>query len=120
MEDNPAIRQSVIELMHDLLSVEVVAWSEDEKGSIDWLTNPKNGWDVAVVDMFLVQGNGLNVARSVQSRSSAQSVVVLTNYATPDIRIRCANFGVNAVFDKSKEIDEFAQFMHQVHEQLLN
>jgi DNA-binding NarL/FixJ family response regulator len=37
-------------------------------------------------------------------------VVVLSNYATPDIRRRCAEFGVDAVFDKSNEIDALVDF----------
>jgi len=35
---------------------------------------------------------------------------VLTNYATPDIRLRCTSLGVNAVFDKSNEIDALIDF----------
>ena len=33
-----------------------------------------------------------------------------SNYATPDIRKRCAQFGVDAVFDKSNEIDALIDF----------
>jgi len=35
---------------------------------------------------------------------------VLTNYATDDIRRRCAELGVDAVFDKSNEIDALIDF----------
>ena len=35
---------------------------------------------------------------------------MLTNYATPDIRLRCASLGVDAVFDKSNEIDALIDF----------
>ena len=38
------------------------------------------------------------------------SAVVLTNYATPDIRMRCAQLGVDAVFDKSNEIDALVDY----------
>jgi DNA-binding NarL/FixJ family response regulator len=34
-------------------------------------------------------------------------VVVLTNYATADIRQRSLALGADAVFDKSNELDEF-------------
>jgi hypothetical protein len=36
--------------------------------------------------------------------------VVLSNYATPDIRQRCAQFGADAVFDKSNEIDALVDY----------
>ncbi|CKS82859.1 Uncharacterised protein [Mycobacterium tuberculosis] len=48
--------------------------------------------------------------QACQARSPAQKVVVLSNYATPDIRRRCAEFGVDAVFDKSNEIDALVDF----------
>lgn len=34
-------------------------------------------------------------------------IIVLTNYATPDIRERCKALGAVALFDKSKELDSF-------------
>ena len=42
--------------------------------------------------------------------SPGQKMVVLSNYATPDIRMRCAQLGVDAVFDKSNEIDALVDY----------
>ena len=42
---------------------------------------------------------------------------MLSNYATPDIRKRCAQFGVDAVFDKSNEIDGLIDFCIEQSEQ---
>jgi len=50
------------------------------------------------------------VLQACTSRRANQKVVVLSNYATPDIRRRCAEFGVDAVFDKSNEIDALVDF----------
>jgi two-component system OmpR family response regulator len=38
----------------------------------------------------------------------------LTNYATPDIRKRCAQLGADAVFDKSNEIDALVEYCSQL------
>ena len=67
-------------------------------------------WELAIVDLFLKQGSGLGVLQACMSRRPDQKVVVLSNYATPDIRKRCAQFGVDAVFDKSNEIDALIDF----------
>ena len=40
-------------------------------------------------------------------------MVVLSNYATPDVRMRCAQLGVDAVFDKSNEIDALEDYCVQ-------
>ena len=37
-------------------------------------------------------------------------MVVLSNYATEDMRKRCAQLGADAVFDKSNEIDALVEY----------
>ena len=66
--------------------------------------------DLAIVDLFLKQGSGLGVLEAVQARASGQRVVVLSNYATPDMRKRCEQLGADAVFDKSNEIDALVDY----------
>ena len=70
-----------------------------------WLALHPQEWDLAIVDLFLKQGSGLGVLEAFQGRRGTQRVVVLSNYATADMRQRCAQLGADAVFDKSNEID---------------
>ena len=56
------------------------------------------------------QGSGLGVLAACRTRLPHQHMVVLSNYATPDIRMRCAQLGVDAVFDKSNEIDALIDY----------
>ena len=37
-------------------------------------------------------------------------MVVLSNYATPDMRRKCLELGADQVFDKSNEIDALIQY----------
>ncbi|MGQ2981223.1 MAG: response regulator, partial [Polaromonas sp.] len=67
-------------------------------------------WDLAIVDLFLKQGSGLGVLEACRNRKAQQKVIVLSNYATADIRKRCAQLGVDAVFDKSNEIDALINY----------
>ena len=60
--------------------------------------------------VFLKQGSGLGVLKACRERNPEQKVVVLTNYATPDIRVRCHQLGVDAVFDKSNDIEALIDF----------
>jgi hypothetical protein len=43
---------------------------------------------------------------------------VLSNYATPDIRRRCAALGADRVFDKSGELDELIAYCAELTEPL--
>ena len=47
---------------------------------------------------------GLTVVRACQQRNENQHVLVLTNYATAEIRKRCLDLGVDGIFDKSTEL----------------
>jgi two-component system OmpR family response regulator len=54
------------------------------------------------------------VLAGCRNSKSYQKVVVLTNYATPEIRRRATDLGADAVFDKSSELDGlFAYCMEQ-------
>lgn len=111
VEDNQTIRDNLIGTLEELARVEPVGWSETEDESKAWLTSEGMGrWDLLIVDLFLKQGSGLGVLQSCRDRSPSQHVVVLSNYATPDMRKRCAQLGVDAVFDKSNEIDALIDY----------
>lgn len=110
VEDNPTIRENLIATLEELANIEPVGTSDSENEGKAWLTDNPGQWDLAIVDLFLKQGSGLGVLAACRDRSPWQKVVVLSNYATADIRKRCTQLGVDAVFDKSNEIDALIDF----------
>ena len=66
-----------------------------------------------IIDIFLKAGSGLGVLQQARQHRYGRHLVVLSNYATPDIRARCAQLGVDAVFDKSNEIDALVDYCVQ-------
>lgn len=105
VEDNPIIREALTETVEDLLVASIVGWAATEQDACDQLTHLCDGWDVALVDLFLLQGSGLGVVRHLQDRDPHQKVYVVSNYATNDMRERAAQLGADAMFDKSTELD---------------
>jgi two-component system OmpR family response regulator len=110
VEDNATIRENLIGTLEELATIESVGAAETEDDGKAWLTDPTAQWDLAIVDLFLRQGSGLGVLAACRERKPHQRVVVLSNYATPDVRMRCAQLGVDAVFDKSNEIDALVDY----------
>ena len=102
--------QSLIATLEELGGVAPIGYAETEQQGSEWLTNHSASWDLAIVDLFLKQGSGLGVLKACRERNPEQKVVVLTNYATPDIRVRCHQLGVDAVFDKSNDIEALIDF----------
>ncbi|MBS0508520.1 MAG: response regulator [Proteobacteria bacterium] len=110
VEDNATIRDNLIDTLRELAQVHAVGSAETEDEGKAWLTAPGAQWDLAIVDLFLRQGSGLGVLAACRERLAGQKLVVLSNYATPDVRMRCAQLGVDAVFDKSNEIEALVDY----------
>lgn len=110
VEDNATIRDNLIATLEELVGIDAVGTAETENEARDWLRRQDQAWDLAIVDLFLKQGSGLGVLEACRNRNPRQKVIVLSNYATVDIRKRCAQLGVDAVFDKSNEIDALVDY----------
>ena len=110
VEDNATIRENLIGTLEELACIKALGWAETEDQARRWLGGHAQDWDLAIVDLFLKQGSGLGVLEACQGRRGVQRVVVLSNYATEDMRKRCAQLGADAVFDKSNEIDALVEF----------
>lgn len=113
IEDSAAIRSSLIPALEEFADVEVIATAETADQGIAALKAHADQWRIAIVDMLLKAGNGLQVLRAGRARRSDQYMIVLSNYATPDIRRKSSECGADAVFDKSTEIDQFLELCKQ-------
>lgn len=105
VEDSPVIRENLIAALEELVAVEVVGTADNEAAALYWLKQPRNGCDLVIVDIFLKSGSGLGVLSASADLPDATKLVVLSNYATPDMRRKCLELGADKVFDKSNEID---------------
>jgi DNA-binding NarL/FixJ family response regulator len=110
VEDSPVIRDSLVAALEELSPVKVVGCAADESAALDWLLDPPMPCDLVIIDIFLRSGSGLGVLQKLAGVPHPPKRVVLTNYATPDMRSKCRSLGANRVFDKSKEVDELIDY----------
>jgi DNA-binding NarL/FixJ family response regulator len=110
VEDSPVIRESLVAALEEMVPLRVVGQAEDAPSALRWLEDAHNKCDLVIIDIFLRLGSGMDVLRALHERRHSAQRVVLTNYATPDIRSRCAGLGASRVFDKSSEIDELVEY----------
>ncbi|MBL8302206.1 MAG: response regulator transcription factor [Ideonella sp.] len=114
VEDSPVIRENLIATLEELAPVEVVGTADSESVANYWLGRNASTCDLVIVDIFLKSGSGLGVLASAQVRGEGTKVVVLSNYATSDMRRKCLELGADRVFDKSNEIDALVNYcIHQ-------
>jgi DNA-binding NarL/FixJ family response regulator len=105
VEDSQVIRDNLIATLEELVPVEVVGHAEDEATAVQWLKRHDNDANLVIVDIFLKSGSGLGVLKVTHDMAGHRNVVVLSNFATQDIRRKCLELGADKVFDKSNEID---------------
>ena len=110
VEDSPIILDNLVATLEELADVKVVGAVPDEQSAIDWIRGANRSVDLIIVDIFLKSGSGLGVLRALQEAGVQARRVVLTNYATPDIRRRCAALGAARVFDKSGELEDLIDY----------
>lgn len=116
VEDNKVIYDNLVSTLQELANVEVIGHARNEIDAVNWLQQDgsNEGVDLMIVDIFLHTGSGLGVLKAAQDAHLRGRRVVLTNYATPDIRQRCTQLGADRVFDKSCELDDLITYCERI------
>lgn len=116
VEDSPVIRANLAEALEDLAPVQVIGYADNAAEACSALKGlqAQDGCDLVVVDVFLKSGSGLDVLRCLRDHAATAQRVVLTNYATAEIRTECLSLGAVEVFDKSRDIDALVDFCNRI------
>ncbi len=110
VEDSPVIRENLVATLEEMTPLRVVGTAEDEATAVRRLTDTSQPVDIAIIDIFLAQGSGMGVLKALLEAGTKVERVVLTNYATEDVRRHCMALGASKVFDKSGEIDALVEY----------
>ena len=113
VEDLQRMRGLLGELSASMGGFTVVAHASTEAEANLWLEEHPGGWDVAVIDLVLDEGAGMNVIRRCRNDPAGGRVVVFSSYATPGVRQHCLDLGADAVFDKG-ETAAFIQWFNDM------
>ena len=114
VEDNPVILKNLVDTLEELTDLKVIGTTSNEEDAVRALSSQGGSLDLVIVDVFLTSGSGLGVLKSAQQMALPARRVVLTNYATEDIRRRCTNLGADAVFDKSSELEDLIDYCEKM------
>ncbi|HVE55011.1 MAG TPA: response regulator [Ramlibacter sp.] len=109
VEDNAEIQENLVGALEELTCVKVVGGTATEEGAMQWLAT-HGDWDMLIIDLFLKGGSGMRLVQRVQRVRPEQKIIVFSNYVNASVRKRCAQLGVDAVFDKSTEIDALVDY----------
>lgn len=110
VEDNEVMREHLVSSLADEANIEWVGAAETEAEAKDWMERNPEGWDLAILDLFLREGTGAGVLRHCRARSEHQDVLVMTNYPISSLLTHCRLLGANAIYDKSTELGDLIAY----------
>lgn len=114
VEDNPTILTNLVSTLEELTDVRVVGSASSEASAVQALQQHAHELDLVIVDIFLSGGTGLGVLETAQAMALPAHRVVLSNFATPELRRRCLALGAAQVYDKSRDLDALLDYCDQL------
>lgn len=115
VEDSPALRQLLSGMIADISGIEIIGAVDAEDQALAALEQYHP--DVAIIDLELSQGSGLNVLRQIcaqPDRYHGLHAVVFSNHAHASVRERCRMLGASAFFDKTFQMDDLLDYLQGV------
>ena len=107
VDDSPAIRERLGELLAGLPGVEVVGHAASAAAAVAAIVDLRP--DTVLLDLELHGSNGLQVLRAVRPQMPHVAFIVLTNHVEPQYRRACSQAGAAYFLDKGREFDRVAE-----------
>ncbi len=99
--EDSAVMRAYLSVRLEQLDAEIVGSAETEEAAKVWIDANPDGWDLAVIDLFLLEGTGAGVIRYCRRHGLRQRIVVVTNHYITGIAKHCKHLGADRVFSKS-------------------
>src|SRR5262249_32277072 len=103
-DDSEIVRERLAYLLGDVEGLEIVGQAEDAVEAEDLAEALKP--DVAILDVRMPRGSGVDVLRAIKRDHPSAVVIMLTNFVDPEARALCLEQGADYFFDKSIEFDQ--------------
>ncbi|MBB1600790.1 response regulator [Variovorax sp. UMC13] len=102
VEDDHLLAAQLGQVIRAMEGAELVHAAVNDRDACDWIAAHPDGWDLALVDVFLAAGHGFKVLRQCADRSPRQRVVLMSSYTREPMRQRALEAGADAFFDKTE------------------
>ncbi len=111
-DDSPLIRERLAAVISDIENAELVGQAENVQDAVDGIRCLKP--DVAILDIRMPGGSGLQVLEQAKAGQSPPVVIMLTAFPLPPYRKRCEALGADYFFDKPTDFDRVAVVLKQL------
>jgi two-component system response regulator DesR len=118
VEDSLVIRHRLKRLLAEVKEVQVIGETGDAQEAISAILEQKP--DVVLLDIHLLNGNGIDVLQKLKKTKPAPAVIVLTNYPYQQYRQKALEAGADFFFVKSTEFDQVVPALRQLIQRTSN
>lgn len=112
VEDSAAVRERLVEMINEIDGVDVVGEAGTYDAAVAGIMTTRP--DVAILDINLAGGNGIDVLARVKQRLPALRGIMLTNYHSPQHMKASADAGAEYFLDKSVDFERIAEILEQM------
>jgi DNA-binding NarL/FixJ family response regulator len=112
VEDSQAVRERLVDMINDIADVGVVGEADSYDTAVSGIlaTRP----DVAILDISLAEGSGIDVLAFVKRQLPALKGIMLTNYSSPQHVKASADAGAEYFLDKSSEFEKIVDILERL------
>lgn len=103
VDDSLIVRSRLVMMLAGLDGVEIIGQVGDAELAKTIINSGKP--DVIILDFQLQNGTGLDVLQKIK-KTDPPKIIMLTNYATEQLKTKCVTQGVDYFFDKSTEFEK--------------
>ncbi len=109
VEDSAAVRERLVEMISEVSDVSVVGQADNYEDAVAGMMESRP--DVAIVDIKLARGNGIEALVAVKRQLPGLKGVVISNYATPQHMKASADAGAEYFLDKSADFEKITEIL---------
>jgi CheY-like chemotaxis protein len=108
-DDSAAMRERLVDMLSQLEGIEQTAQAEDGREALSHVR--ESDPDVVILDIRMPGMSGIDVLARIKQGRSPPVVIMLTNYADPQYRRRCASLGADYFLDKTTGSYDIARIL---------
>lgn len=112
VEDSAAVRERLLEMIGELTDVSVVGQADNYDDAVAGIMESRP--DVAIIDIKLARGNGIEALVAVKRQLPGLKGIVLSNYVTPQHVKASADAGAEYFLDKSADFEKITEILENM------
>ena len=112
IDDSAIIRERLYSMISEIPDVEIAGYTGKPVEAIKAIN--KLVPDVAIVDIRMPGGSGIDVLKYIKKDNPDLVAIMLTNYPYPQYKKKCFEKGADYFFDKSTEFEKISGVIIQM------